>query len=81
MSDVLTSLEFFRLREDSSWTKVHHTEVVKNTLNPTWKVFTVPVQSFCNGDLMRPITIKCWDWDNDGSSVSSDEFEFAHFWL
>eukprot|EP00475_Leptophrys_vorax_P017199 TRINITY_DN2381_c0_g1_i1.p1 TRINITY_DN2381_c0_g1~~TRINITY_DN2381_c0_g1_i1.p1 ORF type:complete len:641 (+),score=164.36 TRINITY_DN2381_c0_g1_i1:213-2135(+) len=61
-------LEFFRLREDGGWTNVHRTEVIKNTLNPTWKEFTVSLQSLCNSDLQRPILIKCWDWDKGGSS-------------
>jgi Ca2+-dependent lipid-binding protein len=53
-------LQFFRVREDSTWVQVHQTEVVKTTLNPRWKPFTLTVQALCNGDMKRPILIKCW---------------------
>ena len=33
------------------------TEVVKNTLNPVWKTFSVPVQSLCAGDDGRKIKV------------------------
>lgn len=42
-------------------------QVIKNTLNPTWKRFEIPVRTFCNGDYTRPIQINCYDWDSDGS--------------
>ncbi|ELU11603.1 hypothetical protein CAPTEDRAFT_227478 [Capitella teleta] len=61
-------LVFSRSNEDGSYTVVHRTEVIKNTLNPTWKPFTVKVRSLCNGDLDRSIQIECYDWDSDGSS-------------
>ena len=35
------------------YTVVHRTEVIKQTLNPTWEPFTVPVRSLCNGDYDR----------------------------
>ena len=35
------------------YTVVHKTEVIKNTLNPTWRPFTVPVRALCNGDYDR----------------------------
>ena len=34
---------------------VYRTEVIKNTLNPNWKPFSIPVQSFCGGDPERKI--------------------------
>ena len=36
-----------------SFTAVHRTEVIKNTLNPTWKSFTVLSRAMCNGDYDR----------------------------
>ncbi|PVD25046.1 hypothetical protein C0Q70_15543 [Pomacea canaliculata] len=46
-------LTFSRCNEDGSYTVVHRTEVIKKTLNPTWKPFSVPVRSLCNGDYER----------------------------
>ncbi|MGH0158335.1 UNVERIFIED_CONTAM: hypothetical protein FKN15_060338, partial [Acipenser sinensis] len=43
-------LVFYRSNEDGSFTICHKTEVVKNTLNPTWQPFTIPVRALCNGD-------------------------------
>ncbi|KAK3801702.1 hypothetical protein RRG08_033888 [Elysia crispata] len=59
-------LMFYRVNEDRSFTLVHKTEVVKNTLNPTWRSFCVPVRQLCNGDHERSIKIECYDWDSDG---------------
>lgn len=36
-----------------SFTICHKTEVVKNTLNPVWQPFTIPVRALCNGDYDR----------------------------
>ena len=48
------------------FTVVHKTEVIKVTLNPTWKPFTIPVRALCNGDYDRVIKMECYDWDKDG---------------
>ncbi|KAK3101053.1 hypothetical protein FSP39_000607, partial [Pinctada imbricata] len=61
-------LIFYRANEDRSYTVTHKTEVIKNTLNPTWRPFTVPVKTLCNGDYNRSIKVECFDWDSDGSS-------------
>ena len=60
-------LVFYRSNEDNSYTAVHKTEVIKNTLNPTWKAFKLPLVMLCNGDYSRTIKIECYDWDSDGS--------------
>ncbi|XP_077970861.1 uncharacterized protein LOC120327759 isoform X1 [Styela clava] len=57
---------FCRCNEDNSFTVCHKTEVIKNTLNPTWKRMQVPVRTLCNGDLERTIKIEIYDWDRDG---------------
>lgn len=57
-----------RCNEDNSYTVVHKTEVIKNTLNPTWRPFTVKARVLCNGDYDRSIKFDCYDWDSDGSS-------------
>ena len=50
----------------SRYTICHKTEVIKNTLNPTWRPFPVLVRSLCNGDVERTIKVECFDWDSDG---------------
>ena len=45
---------------------VHRTEVIKNTLNPTWKRFTLTARTLANGDYDRVIKFDCYDWDSDG---------------
>ncbi|XP_046873370.1 copine-3 isoform X2 [Hypomesus transpacificus] len=59
-------LEFFKQTE-TGWQLAHRTEVVKNNLNPTWRPFTIPVQSLCGGDMDKAIKVECYDYDNDGS--------------
>ncbi|XP_078342842.1 copine-8-like isoform X2 [Oculina patagonica] len=59
-------LVFYRCNEDNSYTAVHRTEVIKNTLNPTWKPFTIHARALCNGDYDRSIRVECYDWDRDG---------------
>ncbi|KAM3664008.1 LOW QUALITY PROTEIN: copine-1 [Ammospiza maritima maritima] len=34
---------------------VYRTEVIKNNLNPCWRKFSVPLQTFCGGDFNKPI--------------------------
>lgn len=58
-------LEFHRLREDGSFVKVLQTNVEKNTLNPKWSTISVHLQHFCNGDLNRPILVRCFDWNRN----------------
>ena len=68
-------LEFQRCNEDNTYTVVHRTEVIKNTLNPIWKVFTIPVQVLCNGDYQRNIKVFCYDWNSSGTSDLIGVFE------
>uniref|UniRef100_A0A8C8M046 Copine-3 n=1 Tax=Oncorhynchus tshawytscha TaxID=74940 RepID=A0A8C8M046_ONCTS len=60
-------LEFFKQGDDGKWQLVHRTEVVKNNLSPSWKKFTVALQTFCNCDMSKPIKVHCSDYDSDGS--------------
>ncbi|MGH0126903.1 UNVERIFIED_CONTAM: hypothetical protein FKN15_034360, partial [Acipenser sinensis] len=46
-------LVFYRSNEDRTFTICHKTEVVKNTLNPVWQAFRIPVRALCNGDFER----------------------------
>uniref|UniRef100_A0A6Q2Y1T0 C2 domain-containing protein n=1 Tax=Esox lucius TaxID=8010 RepID=A0A6Q2Y1T0_ESOLU len=51
-------LEFFKQGDDGKWQLVHRTEVVKNNLSPSWKKFTVALQTFCNSDMSKPIKVR-----------------------
>uniref|UniRef100_A0A8C9TW63 Copine-3 n=1 Tax=Scleropages formosus TaxID=113540 RepID=A0A8C9TW63_SCLFO len=50
-------LEFFKQGDDGKWQLVHRTEVIKNNLNPSWKKFSVSLQTFCNSDMNKPIKV------------------------
>ncbi|XP_038873390.1 copine-2-like isoform X2 [Salvelinus namaycush] len=68
-------LEFHKQGDDGKWMLVHRTEVIKNTLDPVWKPFTVPLISLCDGDVDRSIKVLCYDYDNDGSPDFIGEFQ------
>ncbi|XP_035646863.1 copine-2-like isoform X2 [Oncorhynchus keta] len=68
-------LEFHKQGDDGKWMLVHRTEVIKNTLDPVWKPFTVPLISLCDGDIDRSIKVLCYDYDNDGSHDFIGEFQ------
>ncbi|XP_075045066.1 copine-2 isoform X2 [Mixophyes fleayi] len=68
-------LEFYKQGDDGKWMLVHRTEVIKYTLDPVWKPFTVPLQSLCNGDIEKPIKVMCFDYDNDGGHDFIGEFQ------
>lgn len=50
--------------ETGSKKVIYKTEVIKKNLNPNWKSFDLSVGE-CGG-LDSPITIDCYDWDDDG---------------
>ena len=52
-----------------SFTAVHKTEVIKNTLDPVWREMVVSVGTLCNGDKARTLKVECYDWDSDGRFV------------
>uniref|UniRef100_A0A672NUJ7 Copine-5 n=1 Tax=Sinocyclocheilus grahami TaxID=75366 RepID=A0A672NUJ7_SINGR len=69
---------FYRSNEDGTFTICHKTEVVKNTLNPVWQLFTIPVRALCNGDYDRTIKVEVYDWDRDGSHDFIGEFTTSY---
>uniref|UniRef100_A0A8C9VPZ0 Copine 8 n=1 Tax=Scleropages formosus TaxID=113540 RepID=A0A8C9VPZ0_SCLFO len=71
-------LVFHRSNEDGTFTICHKTEVVKNTLNPVWQAFKIPVRALCNGDYDRAIKIEVYDWDRDGSHDFIGEFSTSY---
>ena len=60
---------FFFVFSLSSFTVVHRSEVIKNTLNPTWQPFNILGRVLCNGDYDRVIKFDVYDWDSDGRYV------------
>ncbi|XP_033106562.1 copine-8-like isoform X2 [Anneissia japonica] len=68
-------LIFYRCNENMSFTVAYRTDVIKNTLNPVWKPFTVPLRTLCNADLDRTIKVECCDWNRDGSIDLIGEFK------
>ncbi|AWO97955.1 putative copine-8-like [Scophthalmus maximus] len=71
-------LVFHRSNEDGTFTICHKTEVVKNTLNPVWQAFKIPVRALCNGDYDRTIKVEVYDWDRDGSHDFIGEFSTSY---
>lgn len=48
--------------------------MIKYTLNPHWKMFSIPVRTLCNGDYDRNLKFVCWDWNNSGRHSLIGEF-------
>ncbi|KAF4077923.1 hypothetical protein AMELA_G00193550 [Ameiurus melas] len=71
-------LVFYRSNEDGTFTICHKTEVIKNTLNPVWQPFTIPVRALCNGDYDRTVKVDVYDWDRDGSHDFIGEFTTSY---
>uniref|UniRef100_A0A914Y8A0 Copine-3 n=1 Tax=Panagrolaimus superbus TaxID=310955 RepID=A0A914Y8A0_9BILA len=59
-------LNIYRPVADGTRQLVHRTEVIKRTLNPEWKPFSISVRALCQGDKNRDFIIECFDYDNDG---------------
>ncbi|XP_071613377.1 copine-2 isoform X3 [Heliangelus exortis] len=68
-------LEFYKPGDDGKWMLVHRTEVIKYTLDPVWKPFTVPLVSLCDGDVEKPVKVMCYDYDSDGGHDFIGEFQ------
>jgi hypothetical protein len=67
-----------KLLDDGTYSDVHKTEIIKNNLNPEWKLFTIRVASLTSGNLERKLRFRVLDWDNDGSSDLIGEFETTY---
>ena len=44
---------------------VWQSEMILKNLNPSWKQFSIPLATLCNGELDRPLMIRCYDWDKN----------------
>jgi hypothetical protein len=52
---------------DSTTTLVYKSDYIKQTLDPVWKPFMLPLSHICGGDYKRPLIIEVWDWDKHSS--------------
>ncbi|KAJ8041876.1 Copine-8 [Holothuria leucospilota] len=59
-------LVLYRENLDEGFTICYKTEIIKKTLNPDWKEFSIFSRALCNGDYDRQIKFECYDWDRDG---------------
>uniref|UniRef100_A0A452IPF0 Uncharacterized protein n=1 Tax=Gopherus agassizii TaxID=38772 RepID=A0A452IPF0_9SAUR len=69
-------LEFYKPSDGGKWQLIYRSEVIKNNLNPCWRKFSVPLQTFCGGDFNKPIKVflshcaceeaLCWESDLKG---------------
>lgn len=48
---------------DGTTTLVYKSDYKKQTLDPVWKEFVIPLSHLCGGDMLRPLVIEVWDWD------------------
>ncbi|GLI68934.1 hypothetical protein VaNZ11_013362 [Volvox africanus] len=60
-------IQFSRCQEDGEWLPVYKTRVIKNNLNPVWEEFAVRATQLNNGDVMRPLRIRVFDYEPTGS--------------
>ncbi|XP_071448546.1 copine-8-like [Hetaerina americana] len=68
-------LVFMKAMESGDFNAVHKTEVIKGTVDPYWKKFSIPVRILCNGDYERTIKVVCYDWNSSGDNEIIGEFE------
>ncbi|XP_072169209.1 copine-3-like [Diadema setosum] len=68
-------LEFYKAGSSpDDWHKVHVTEVIKNTLKPTWKPFKIDLKTLCNADYDKRIKVMCFDHDEGSANDLIGEF-------
>eukprot|EP01113_Clastostelium_recurvatum_P034795 TRINITY_DN4766_c0_g1_i2.p1 TRINITY_DN4766_c0_g1~~TRINITY_DN4766_c0_g1_i2.p1 ORF type:complete len:583 (-),score=120.76 TRINITY_DN4766_c0_g1_i2:60-1691(-) len=67
-----------RLQHDSTFSPIYKSEVIKRTLDPHWRPFSMDLQTICNGDYTRPIKFECLDWNISGkpSFIGEATFNF-----
>ena len=46
-------------------TKVHQSNIVKKSLNPSWETFQISLRELCNGDEERSIKLEVYDWGDN----------------
>lgn len=53
----------------------YESEVIRNTLNPSWKKNEVKISKICNCNVDEPLIFKIFDWNKNGSRDYIGEFE------
>ena len=53
--------------ESNDFTIVHRSEVIQNSLNPTWRQVELETRRLCNSDFQRTLKVDVYDKDSDGS--------------
>ena len=66
-------LSISRINEDGTWTVVHTTKHIENSLNPVWAVQKIAMSVLCNGDLDRPLKFEIFDFNSSGKHVFMGE--------
>ncbi|KAL4434860.1 hypothetical protein ABPG74_021199 [Tetrahymena malaccensis] len=70
-------LRFKKIKDQNTTILEHETEVVKDNLNPVWKLCELSLGKLCGGDFFRPIKVECWDWEKSGKHQFIGEFTFT----
>lgn len=58
-------IQIYRQTQSNQWASVYKSEHVASNYNPNWKGFTIETRRLCQGDMNRPILIRCFDWNRD----------------
>lgn len=62
---------YFRLqrfdKDDQKWEVIWKSEVIKDSLNPTWMEARLPLQLLCNDDTSNSLRITIWDYEKHSS--------------
>eukprot|EP01006_Ploeotia_vitrea_P062630 TRINITY_DN84154_c0_g1_i1.p1 TRINITY_DN84154_c0_g1~~TRINITY_DN84154_c0_g1_i1.p1 ORF type:complete len:710 (+),score=58.27 TRINITY_DN84154_c0_g1_i1:166-2130(+) len=53
--------------ETNAHIPIHRTNHVTKKLSHTWPMFSKKLSTLCGGDFDRPLIIKCYDWEDNGS--------------
>ena len=67
-----------KLMEDGTWANVHKTEVIKETLNPDWRPFSMPVASLTGSSPDRKLRFQCHGGNHSGTTDFIGEFQITY---
>ena len=59
--------EIRKIREDKHSVVVYKSEVIKNTLNPTFRTFEIGMFLLCSGDTNTPLKFDIFDWNQNSA--------------
>ncbi|XP_068604036.1 copine-3-like [Brachionichthys hirsutus] len=67
-------LEFYKPTA-AGWQLAHRTEVVRNSLHPTWRPFSLSLRALCGGDVDTAVKVDCYDHHANGSHALIGSFK------